>query len=359
MSAVIYVGLSGGVDSSVTAALLRQQGYRVVGVYMQNWTQPVAGLPCPWKQDLADAKAVAATLGIPFKVFDFQQQYKQLVVDYMVAAYRAGLTPNPDVMCNQEIKFKLFLDAALADGADLIASGHYARVQDGQLLAGIDGAKDQSYFLYRVSAAALCRTLMPLGELTKPQVRQLAREFGLPTAAKPDSVGICFVGQVGIKEFLQQYLPAGVTNAQPGPVRTLDGQLVGQHEGAIFYTIGQRRGLGTGGGQQYYVVGKDMKMNALYVSGRPADLENQTEITLDNLHWINQVPAEGEYSARLRYRGELIPARLRGSQLQLEWPERAVTPGQSAVIYDGERVVGGGIIAAHQPAPVEFVNNHY
>src|SRR6266404_853936 len=202
----VYVGLSGGVDSSVSAALLKQQGYSVVGVYMKNWTRDVAGVACPWKQDLADARAAAARLDIPFKVLDFQAEYKQHVVDAMVAEYQAGRTPNPDVLCNQEIKFKLFLRTALADGADLIATGHYAHTADGQLLRAHDDNKDQTYFLYRVTSAALSRTIFPLAGLTKPQVRELAAQFGLPTATKPDSQGICFVGEVGIREFLRQYV---------------------------------------------------------------------------------------------------------------------------------------------------------
>ena len=343
----VYVGLSGGVDSSVTAALLQQQGYRVVGVYMQNWTQDIAGTKCPWRTDLADAKAVAAKLQIAFKVFDFQQHYKQKVVDYMVAEYQAGRTPNPDIMCNQEIKFKLFLETALADGADLIATGHYARIKDAQLCAGVDDNKDQSYFLYRVDENALSKTLMPLGELTKPRVRQLAKQFDLPTAGKKDSVGICFVGEVGIKQFLQQYV-----TAEPGPVKTLDGQTVGRHDGAVFYTIGQRKGLGTGGGSLYYVVRKDMVANTLYVSDSPLDLQRQTRIGLEQLHWINSKPESQDLQARLRYRGELIPCNLEGEELQLEWPERAITPGQSAVIYHNHQVLGGGIIAAGVPAAV-------
>ncbi|HSX00973.1 MAG TPA: tRNA 2-thiouridine(34) synthase MnmA, partial [Candidatus Saccharimonas sp.] len=195
----VYIGLSGGVDSSVSAALLKQQGYSVVGAYMKNWTADVAGVACPWKQDLADARAAAAVLDIPFKVFDFQAEYKQHVVDVMVAEYAAGRTPNPDVLCNQEVKFKLFLAAALADGADAIATGHYARATGHRLHTARDTAKDQTYFLYRLTAGALERTLFPLGELTKPEVRQLAAQFGLPTATKPDSQGVCFVGEVGME----------------------------------------------------------------------------------------------------------------------------------------------------------------
>jgi tRNA-specific 2-thiouridylase len=346
MMKTVYVGMSGGVDSSVTAALLKQQGYSVTGVYMKNWTQDIAGVECPWKQDLADARAAAAVIDIPFKVMDFQAEYKQQVVDTMVAEYQAGRTPNPDVMCNQEIKFKLFLEAALADGADLIATGHYAQVKDGQLLAATDTNKDQTYFLYRVTEAALKHTLFPLGDLTKPEVRKLAAEFGLPTATKPDSQGICFVGEVGMKEFLRQYI-----QAEPGPVIVkATGETVGQHEGAIFYTIGQRHGLGIGGGQPYYVTGKDMAANTVYVTTDPTDLaQDGDHFQLEQAHWINGAPAAGQtYQIRSRYRAELIDGTLEPAgnrwKIQLTRAERAISPGQSAVVYDGRRVVGGGLI---------------
>jgi tRNA-specific 2-thiouridylase len=338
----VYVGLSGGVDSSVSAALLKQQGYHVVGVYMKNWTQDVAGVACPWKQDLADARAAAATLDIPFKVFDFQDQYRAHVVDVMVAEYQAGRTPNPDVLCNEEIKFKLFLQTALADGADLIATGHYARTSDGRLLQASDTHKDQTYFLYRVTEDALRRTIFPLGELTKPEVRRLAASFNLPTATKPDSQGICFVGEVGIKEFLRQYVPA-----EPGPVLTAAGQTIGTHDGALFYTHGQRHGLGIGGGKPYYVTHKDIAANTVYVTDNPDDLELETDtFGLTSPQWINDAPAAGRtYQVRTRYRADLINCRIDQGTVTMERTERAVTPGQSAVIYDGDRVVGGGLIA--------------
>lgn len=343
----VYVGMSGGVDSSVTAALLQQQGYRVTGVYMKNWTQDLPGMKCPWADDLADAKRVAVQLGIDFKVFDFQDEYRQKVVDYMIAEYKTGRTPNPDVMCNQEIKFKLFLDAALQDGADMIATGHYARVADGSLYMGLDKNKDQSYFLYRVTEDALHRTLFPVGELTKPEVRTKAEEFGLVTATKKDSQGICFVGEVGIKDFLQQYV-----TAEPGNiVDKATGKVLGQHEGAIFYTIGQRHGLGVGGGLPYYVVGKDMQQNIVYVTTNLNDQNLwRAELTLSQLHWINSAPQEGRtYYIRTRYRAGLIECRLlfvdNGQlRVQLTDPERAITPGQSAVLYDEDRTVGGGIV---------------
>ncbi|HEY6737197.1 MAG TPA: tRNA 2-thiouridine(34) synthase MnmA [Candidatus Saccharimonadia bacterium] len=346
MAATVYVGMSGGVDSSVTAALLKQQGYSVVGVYMKNWTQDIAGVECPWRQDLADARAAAATIDIPFKVFDFQAEYKQHVVDAMVAEYQAGRTPNPDVLCNQEIKFQLFLQAALADGAELIATGHYARVRDGQLLQAADSAKDQTYFLYRATAEALGCTLFPLGNLTKPEVRRLADQFGLPNAKKPDSQGICFVGEVGMKEFLRQYVEVA-----PGPVvERATGQTLGTHEGAIFYTIGQRHGLGIGGGRPLFVIGKDLAINTVYVTADPADLQLHTDaFTLEQLTWINGAApaADRTYQFRLRHRGDLIPGTLCATgAVKLERPERAVAAGQSAVIYDGELVLGGGIIGS-------------
>jgi tRNA-specific 2-thiouridylase len=352
----VYVGLSGGVDSSVSAALLKQQGYSVVGVYMKNWTEDVAGVACPWRSDLADARAAAAVLDIPFKVFDFQTEYKQHVVDVMVAEYQAGRTPNPDVLCNQEIKFNLFLRAALADGADLIATGHYARTfaadpaKAGQLYAAHDTGKDQTYFLYRVTAAALRRTIFPLGDLTKPEVRALAQKFNLPTATKPDSQGICFVGEVGIREFLRQYV-----HAEPGPViLAATGEQLGTHEGALFYTHGQRHGLGIGGGTPYYVTGKDITAKTVYVTADPADLALQSSaFTLEQAHWINQPPVPAhDYRFRLRHRGQLIPGRLTAAaHVQLDHAERAVTPGQSTVIYDADgRVLGGGLVASVSPA---------
>src|SRR3954464_2785577 len=229
----VYVGMSGGVDSSLTAALLKEQGYDVTGVYMKNWTQDLPGMKCPWADDLADAKRVAVQLGIDFKVFDFEKEYKHKVVDYMIEEYKRGRTPNPDIMCNQEVKFKLFLEAALEDGADMIATGHYARIKDGKLYAGLDPQKDQSYFLCRVTEDALRKSLMPIGEYEKPKVRELARTFGLSTAEKKDSQGICFVGKVGIKDFLQQFVTASF-----GKIVDNHGQIIGDHDGALFYTIG-------------------------------------------------------------------------------------------------------------------------
>lgn len=338
----VFVGMSGGVDSSVAAALLVEQGHNVTGVYMKNWAEDLPGMHCPWAEDVADAKRVAVGLGIDFRVFDFQKEYKQKVVDYMIAEYQAGRTPNPDVMCNQEVKFKVFLEVALEAGAELIATGHYARTNDGQLLRAKDEGKDQTYFLYRVTSEALSRTLFPLGDYTKAEVREMAKQRGLWTADKKESMGICFVGQVGIREFLGEYVttePGDIIDKQTGVV-------VGRHDGAIFYTLGQRHGLNVGGGLPYYVVGKDMAKNEVYVS-RSIDDENlwRRDIELNDIHWINQPPAAGaNIQVRLRHRGALIDATYSAGTLHLASAERAVAPGQSAVIYDGEVCLGGGII---------------
>ncbi len=343
MAKKVYVGMSGGVDSSVTAALLKQQGYEVTGIYMKNWSQDLPGFVCPWREDYQDAKRVAVQLDIPFRMYDFQKEYRRDVVDYMVREYQTGRTPNPDIMCNQEVKFKLFMDAALDDGADMIATGHYARVKDGKLFTGLDPNKDQSYFLYRVTEDALRRSLMPIGAMHKPEVRALAKKLGLATADKKDSQGICFVGKVGVKEFLSHEL-----GPQPdGPIVDQEGHEVGRHDGAIFYTIGQRHGLNVGGGLPYYVSRKDMKTNTVYVTTDLDDKELWSkEVALQDLHWINGTAPDGKkYEARLRYRGPLVGCTLKGADLALDEPQRGIAAGQSAVTYDGDRVLGGGIMA--------------
>lgn len=339
----VYVGMSGGVDSSLTAALLCEQGYQVVGVYMKNWTQDMPGMKCPWADDLADAKRVAVQLNIPLKVFDFQKEYKKNVVDYMVDEYKAGRTPNPDIMCNQEVKFKLFLELALKDGADMIATGHYAHTKDGVLLRAKDDDKDQTYFLYRVTAEALRHTLFPLGSYTKQEVRKLAKERDLFTADKKESMGICFVGKVGIKDFLSHYIET--TRGSIIDMQTK--QSVGEHDGAIFYTIGQRHGLHVGGGLPYYVVGKDMDKNEVYVS---RDLNSASlwkeKTTLTNLHWINDAPSEdGVYQARYRHRAKLVDCRYKNGEVLFDEPQRGVAPGQSLVLYDKSTCLGGGIVS--------------
>lgn len=342
MSQRVVVGMSGGVDSSVTAALLVEQGYDVTGVYMKNWTQDLPGMKCPWADDLADAKRVAVQLGIPFKVYDFQAEYRHLVVDYMIEEYSAGRTPNPDIMCNQEVKFKLFLEAALRDGAEKIATGHYAAVRDGRLYRAADDLKDQTYFLYRVTEEALQHTLFPLGIYKKEHVRKIAEERGLATATKRDSQGICFVGSVGIRDFLSEFV-----ETSPGNIVDADsGLVVGQHDGAIFYTLGQRHGLELGGGMPYYVVNKDMSKNEVYVSRNLNDEAMwRKNMELADIHWIHDIPADGEeILVRMRHRGKFLPAELHGSTLTMHEAERAATSGQSAVIYRGDEVLGGGIV---------------
>jgi tRNA-specific 2-thiouridylase len=351
--------MSGGVDSSLTAALLVEQGYDVTGVYMKNWSKDLPGMACPWKDDYQDAKRVAVQLGIPFKMYDFEDEYRARVVEYMIDGYRKGLTPNPDIMCNQEVKFKLFLEAAIADGVDMIATGHYAKiVPDDKEVAGAslhmaaNLEKDQTYFLYRVTENALSRSLMPIGDIpTKTEVRAEAERRGLATAAKKDSQGICFVGKVGIKDFLLHEL-----GEQPhGAIIDQNGVTIGEHDGAIFYTIGQRQGLGIGGGLPYYVTGKDMERNEVHVTTNLDDEKLwRKELRLTVPHWINEPPELGRtYQIRTRYRAPLVDATLlqdgpidfeKSVIISLSQEVRAVTPGQSAVLYDSDRVVGGGII---------------
>ncbi len=347
MSKTVFVGMSGGVDSSVTAALLKEQGYRVIGVYMKNWSQDLPGHHCPWKEDYQDAKRVAVQLGIDFKMYDFEKQYRSLVVDYMLDEYKKGRTPNPDVMCNQEVKFKLFLHTALQDGADMIATGHYARIKNGQLLSARNRDKDQTYFLYRVTKQALAKTLFPIGEFkTKAEVRALAKKLGLATADKKDSQGICFVGSVGIKEFLQQFV-----KTRPGSILDQNGVVIGEHDGAIFYTIGQRHGLHIGGGLPYYVTFKDMKKNIVFVTTNLDDNKLwHNNLTLSSVHWIDFEPDLAKtYKVQTRYRAPLIEAKLTrtkaGLNLKLTDSTRAATPGQSVVIYNGDYCLGGGIIS--------------
>lgn len=356
----VFVGMSGGVDSSLSAALLVEQGYDVTGVYMKNWSKDLPGFPCPWKEDYQDAKRVAVKLGIPFKMFDFENEYFDSVVTYMLDGFKSGITPNPDVMCNQEIKFKLFHDLAMEQGADFIATGHYAKTENGKLLQAKDENKDQTYFLYRVTEEALIHTLFPLSDMTKPEVRIEANKRGLITANKKESMGICFVGNVGIREFLSQYI-----ETEPGSIIDQNNKIIGEHDGAIFYTIGQRHGLDIGGGLPYYVTGKNMDKNEVYVTSDISDDSLWSdEIKLANCHWINEPPQVGfvepsdeyspelgstTYQVRTRHRAKLINCYLvenEGivSKLKLEESIRALTPGQSAVIYDGEICLGGGII---------------
>lgn len=347
MAIKVYLGMSGGVDSSVSAYLLKKAGYDVTGVYMKNWSQDLPGFKCPWREDYLDAKRVAVQLGIPFKVYDFQKEYRKQVVDYMIKAYQQGLTPNPDIRCNQDIKFKLFFETALKDGADLIATGHYAQIENKELKMAKDLNKDQTYFLYRISQESLAKTLFPVGKYLKPEIRAIALKNQLKTAQKKDSQGICFIGEVGIKEFLVYEL-----GEQPkGPVIDQNGREVGVHDGAIFYTIGQRHGLNIGGGLPYYVIKKDLSKNIVYVSSNIADPNLWSKkIILREFYFTNTNKdyLTKELKVRVRYRGELIKTAISFKketvELDLETPVKALAPGQSAVLYCQSFCIGGGII---------------
>lgn len=348
MSKKVFVGLSGGVDSSVSAQLLLEQGFDVVGVFMKNWSKPIGGVECPWQEDYAYAKRTAIQLGIPFQMVDFETEYFDRVVRYMLDSFIDGITPNPDIMCNQEIKFKLFLEYALENGANYIATGHYAKTTEGHLFTAKDIEKDQTYFLYRVTSTALKHTVFPLAELTKPEVRMLAEKYALPAASRKESMGICFVGKVGIKDFLKEY----INNYRPGSIINQHGAVVGEHEGAIFYTIGQRSGLGVGGGLPYYVTGKDMEKNEVYVSSDIADEKLwSSTIYLTSVHWINAVADDStELTIRNRHRAERVAVKhiqlaANGDcVVELAEPARAITPGQSSVLYSGDECLGGGVV---------------
>lgn len=347
----VFVGMSGGVDSSVTAVLLKNAGYHVVGVYMKNWSKDLPGMKCPWAEDLADAKRVATKLDIDFRIFDFETEYHAKVVDYMIEEFRKGNTPNPDVMCNQEIKFKLFYDIAMSQGADFIATGHYAVSEDDNLKLATDTNKDQTYFLYRISDEAISRTLFPLGKMLKPEVKKLAAEFGLDNAYKKESMGVCFVGEVGIKDFLQEYI-----EVVPGQIIDRDtGEALGTHEGAVFYTIGQRHGLNLGGGLPYYVVGKDMSKNLVYVSKNLNHLNLWTKTLKLKDVMIRQIHQESgdvqpnlsNLTCRVRHRALLISCGFNAETNEVVLIEEIKHPaaGQSVVFYDGDICIGGGIIA--------------
>ena len=347
----VFVGMSGGVDSSVTAVLLKNAGYHVVGVYMKNWSKDLPGMKCPWAEDLADAKRVATKLDIDFRIFDFETEYHAKVVDYMIEEFRKGNTPNPDVMCNQEIKFKLFYDIAMSQGADFIATGHYAVSEDDNLKLATDTNKDQTYFLYRISDEAISRTLFPLGKMLKPEVKKLAAEFGLDNAYKKESMGVCFVGEVGIKDFLQEYI-----EVVPGQIIDRDtGEVLGTHEGAVFYTIGQRHGLNLGGGLPYYVVGKDMAKNLVYVSKNLNHLNLWTktlklkDVIIRQIHQATGdiQPNLSNLTCRVRHRAPLISCGFNAETNEVVLIEEIKHPaaGQSVVFYDGDICIGGGIIA--------------
>jgi tRNA-specific 2-thiouridylase len=349
----VIVGLSGGVDSSVAALLLARGGNAVQGLFMHNWRDDERAPSCRAEDDRHDAVAVAGRLGIPFHVRDFSAEYWDDVFTQFLAGYAAGRTPNPDVLCNREIKFRRFLDAARALGAEKIATGHYARVRerDGrhQLLRGIDAGKDQSYFLHALGQAQLAATLFPLGELRKTDVRRLAREAGLPTHDKKDSTGICFIGERDFRGFLARYLPA-----RPGPIRTPEGRMLGEHSGIMYYTLGQRQGLGLGGvrgatERPWYVIGKETASNTLIVAQDEGWLQAR-RLTASALTWVDgSAPAPAfNCSAKTRYRQDdqacEVHVESTSATVRFDAPQRAVTPGQAVVFYDGDRCLGGGTI---------------
>jgi tRNA-specific 2-thiouridylase len=348
----VVVGLSGGVDSAVAALLLKQQGHTVTGLFMKNWEEDDTAGQCSAEEDLKVVRAVCTRLAIPLQTVNFAAEYWDRVFHYFLEEHKAGRTPNPDVLCNKEIKFSAFLEHALGLGAEYIATGHYAQVRavDGtyQLLKGTDTNKDQSYFLYTLGQAQLARTLFPVGHLEKPAVRALARAAGLANAERKDSTGICFIGERDFRDFLRRYLPA-----QPGEIRTLDGEPKGRHEGVMYYTLGQRQGLGIGGaGEPWYVVDKDIAHNILYVAqGEDHPALFSDGLRARELHWVAGTAPRAPFAcaAKVRYRQTEQACTITaldgdGAQVEFKAAQRAVTPGQSIVFYDGEVCLGGGVI---------------
>ncbi len=354
----IVVGMSGGVDSAVAALLLKRAGHEVVGLFMKNWEDDDDDAYCSTRQDLIDCAAVADVIGIELEAVNFAVEYKERVFSAFLDEYRSGRTPNPDVLCNAEIKFKAFLDHAIALGAARIATGHYAGVREAggryELLKAVDKNKDQSYFLHRLSQAQLARAVFPLAQMKKPEVRRIAEEAGLPVHAKKDSTGICFIGERPFREFLNRYLPR-----EPGPIRTPEGKVIGEHVGLAFYTIGQRKGIGIGGmkggareGEAWYAVGKDMAKNELIVvRGHEHPLLRRDSLRAADLSWISggAPDAAQAYAAKTRYRQADAICRISMPEhdvceFMFDAPQWAVTPGQSAVLYQGEVCLGGGVI---------------
>jgi len=339
----VFVGLSGGVDSSVAALLLKNEGYDVVGVFIRTW-QPDF-IECSFRADRLDAMRVAAHLDIPFLECDAEAEYKSAVADYLVSEYKAGRTPNPDIMCNREIKFGVFWQFAKDHGADLIATGHYARNEERKLKRAADPAKDQAYFLYRLTSDDLAHVLFPLGCMKKTEVRKLAEKSKLPTAEKKDSQGICMLGDLDIKEFLAHYIPEA-----RGDVLNTEGEIVGYHQGAVYLTLGERHGFTvtkkTPNDERYYIVAKDTEKNTITVSNAAPAAAGaaRSSYTLKNLTWVGAVPQEEKtYTAQIRYHGEYLPCIIKDTEVIFETPVLAAS-GQSIVLYDGDTCLGGGII---------------
>lgn len=348
----VVVGMSGGVDSSVAAYLLKKQGYDVIGIFMKNWDDTDEFGVCTATEDYEDVIAVCNQIGIPYYAVNFEKQYWDKVFTYFLEEYKAGRTPNPDVMCNKEIKFKAFLEHAMNLGADYLATGHYARVERDEsgvrMLRGVDRNKDQTYFLNQLSQEQLSKVMFPIGHLPKPEVRKIAEEAGLATAKKKDSTGICFIGERNFKEFLSQYIPA-----QPGNMETFDGEIKGTHDGLMYYTLGQRHGLGIGGdGEPWFVLGKDLERNVLYVGqGFHNDKLYSTALTAVKMNFTTNEPKPKKFNAtaKFRYRQEDSPVEVELLQdgkayINFVEPQRAITPGQAVVLYDGEECLGGGTI---------------
>ena len=348
----VFVGISGGVDSSVSAALLKKAGFLVVGVFIKVW-QPDF-VECTWREDRLDAMRVCAKLKIPFFTLDLEKEYKKDVADYMISEYKKGRTPNPDVMCNKYIKFGAFFDWAIAQGADFVATGHYARVnrvaENTQLLVGKDKNKDQSYFLWTLTQKQLNKTLFPIGDIEKPEVRKIAKKLGLSTAEKKDSQGVCFLGKFDMKDFLGHYM-----KGNSGKVLNEKGEIIGKHNGAIFYTIGQRHGFEiikkTTSCKPLFVIAKNLKKNTVTVSENPTqDIEKTKEIEIENVNWISGKTPDlsKKYSARIRYRQTLSLCKIKKNDddfvVSFDKYQKSVSSGQSIVIYDGESCLGGGII---------------
>lgn len=365
----VVVGMSGGVDSSVAALLLKQQGYDVVGIFMKNWDDTDENGVCTATEDYEDVARVAGQIGIPYYSVNFEKQYWDRVFTYFLDEYKAGRTPNPDVMCNKEIKFKAFLDHAMSLGADYVATGHYARVErrggTAWMMRAFDSNKDQTYFLNQLSQKQLSKTLFPLGELQKPEVREIAREHHLATADKKDSTGICFIGERNFKAFLSHYLPS-----QKGEIRTVDGEFKGYHDGLMYYTNGQRQGLGIGGpGGPWFVCGKDLKNNILYVApGADHPALFSEGLIAEQVNWISEPPLRKVFSctAKFRYRQVDRPVTVRIGddgrvKVVFDEPEWAITPGQAVVFYDKDVCLGGGIISLilnqGTDAAIDFVDS--
>lgn len=346
----VIVGMSGGVDSSVSALLLKQQGYRVIGLFMKNWEEADEKGVCKSSKEYEDVVRVCEQLEIPYYSVNFVEEYRKAVFSQFVRDYQAGLTPNPDILCNREIKFKAFLEKAFELGADYLATGHYARTVGGKLFKGLDPGKDQSYFLHAVPGSSFQKVLFPIGHLCKNEVRAIARENHLATSEKKDSTGICFIGKRDFKPFLAQFV-----DAKPGNFETLSGQIVGQHDGLSFYTLGQRKGMGLGGeGDAWYVVGKDLERNVVFVergADHPALFAG--ELIANSPTWVEEKPPEAPYKcrAKIRYRQEdqaCTILSLDSNQIHVcfDEPQRAISPGQSIVFYSGDECLGGAIIQA-------------